>query len=453
MTRHSADLFKTRSTTRDFLFSSADDTAGKGEAANHATDGCDADGAPLSAMFPDMLDRQGLALTLDSAPDTVGRLCVIAARFGPAPGHAVAEQAGPGETGLTDAVTSVADVCRQAGGLWARIGRCRFAYAFPSPANTDGHLLAKRMQAALPDPPTTSLTVGVAYYPIDNHSRSQIIDNAEKALHHAEFFGPGSITEFDAVSLNISGDRLYQEGNIQGAIGEFQKGLRIDPADTNLLNSLGVCYGVLEDYTNALTAFETAIWLAPDELMPVYNKGFVFLRQGRSEQALDCFLAANKLEPNVFEVVFHIGQIHMEAGAAKKARPYLEAATWANNRSSAAYRHLGACLDRLEMTKEAIQAYKAVVKINPEDAASLSMLGRLYAKRGESLDVAQVMCEQSVRIAPDNGLFRQRLGRVYLELGQLDTALAEFELASALGHDSRAEIEATQDRMMAAKAS
>ena len=33
MTRQAADLFKTRSTTRDFLFSSADDTAGKRDAA------------------------------------------------------------------------------------------------------------------------------------------------------------------------------------------------------------------------------------------------------------------------------------------------------------------------------------------------------------------------------------------------------------------------------------
>jgi tetratricopeptide (TPR) repeat protein len=163
--------------------------------------------------------------------------------------------------------------------------------------------------------------------------------------------------------------------------------------------------------------------------------------------------AAKALEPHVFEVVFHIGQIHMEAGAAEAARPFLEAATRTNNRSSAAYRHLGACLDQLGLTKEAIQAYKAVVKINAEDAESLSMLGRLYVKRGESLDVAQVLCEQSVQIAPDNGLFRQRLGRVYLEQDRLDLALAEFELASALGHDSRAEIEATQDRMMAAKAS
>ena len=179
----------------------------------------------------------------------------------------------------------------------------------------------------------------------------------------------------------------------------------------------------------------------------------MFLRQERKQSALQAFLAADALESGVFEVVFHIGQIHLDQGAPEKAKPYLEAAVRANGRSGSACRQLGACLDRLGLTKEAIQAYKTVVKINPADAASLSQLGRLYVKRGESLDVASVLCEQSVQIAPDNGLFRYRLGCVYLEQGRLDVALAEFELAAALGHDSRAMIEEAQDRMMASKAS
>jgi lipoprotein NlpI len=52
-----------------------------------------------------------------------------------------------------------------------------------------------------------------------------------------------------------------------------KKGLLLDPADVNLHNSLGVCHGVLKDYDNALSAFENAIWLAPEEMMAIYNKG------------------------------------------------------------------------------------------------------------------------------------------------------------------------------------
>lgn len=451
MTRQFPELFQKRSATNDFLFSSSD-AAGKRDGGTFEPDTCERQDEPLSARFSGMLNRQGLIAAIDTNMRSIAQLCVLVIRIDIPPPKA-SEKSPVNPEVVADALEPLVAACSVRGGIWAPVGSCRFAFVFPHIAGREGRMLARQMQDALSADAGTLLTAGVAFYPTVNDSRSQVVSNAEKALAHAAFFGTGSITDFDAVSLNISGDRLYQTGDIQGAIDEFKKGLRIDPTDTNLLNSLGVCYGVLKDYHKALTTFETAIWLAPEEIMPVYNQGFVFLRQNKTEQALDCFLAADELESGIYEVVFHVGQIHMDAGEADKARPYLEAATRANHRSGPAYRLLGACLEQLGLTKEAIQAYKAVVKINPTDAASLSILGRLYVQRGESLDVALVFCEQSVQIAPDNGLFRYRLGRVHLEQGRLDTALAEFELATSLGYDSQAMIEETRDRMMASKAS
>lgn len=454
MKRTPSDLFKKRSATNEFLVSSSDKTTAENDGESVRLESGPGESAGLAAAFPDMLDRQHLKQTVETDFGSIAPICAVAVRLAAENDNGnTSDEKGSPSGSLTALMTPVVNVSREYGGIWARIGRDRFAFAFPRLDGNAGREMAKRMQAALPADGSMVLTAGVAVYPTDNQTRSQTVDNAEKALEHAGFFGPGSVTEFDAVSLNISGDRRYQAGDIQGAIDEFESGLRLDPCDTNLHNSLGVCYGVVKLYRKALTAFETAIWLAPEEMMPVYNRGFVLLRQGHTQRALEAFLAADALEPGVFEVVFHIGQIHMDSGRPEQARPYLEAAVQANDRSAAAYRQLGACLDLMGRTKEAVQAYKAVVKINPEDAASLSLLGRLYAKRGESLDVASVLCEQSVRIEPENGLFRHRLGRVYLDLGRLDVALAEFELAAALGHDSRAMIEETQDRMMASKAS
>lgn len=447
MTRQPSDLFKKRSTTKEFLFSLPDESV-------HTEDDiasgsrCEIGKELPAARFADMLSREKLAATISSSFADVPRLCVVAVQI-----ESADVQGGLTTEGvLADAVEAMVTVCREHGGLWARLDRCRFAFAFADLDANGGRRLAEKMQRALADGAAPLMTAGIAAFPTANDSRAETVGNAEKALDHAGFFGSGSITEFDAVSLNISGDRRYQQGDIQGAVNEFRRGLQLAPSDTNLLNSLGVCYGVVGAYTKALDTFETVIWLDPDGVMAVYNKGYVLLCQGKREKALECFLAADGLEAGVFEVVFHIGQLYMEAGDAQKARPYLEAAARANNRSGPAYRHLGACLDQLGLTKEAVQAYKAVVKINPDDAASLSTLGRLYVKRGESLDVAAALCEQSVQIDPDNGRYRYRLGCVFLELGKLDTALAEFELAATLGHDSRKKIEETQDRMMAAKA-
>jgi len=451
MARHSSDLFKKRSSTQEFLFSHSDDIIDTDHAQQVINSRESAAATRADAHFSDMLDRQGLVHAIDTHMASAATLCAIAVKIDWAAGAKadnVTKTVVPADT-----VLSIATLCRTHKGTWARIDPDRFACVFPHRTAADGHVLAQHLLNAFPDAESPPLTIGVAAYPTIDYARTQIVSNAEKALEHAGFFGPGTITGFDAVSLNISGDRHYQAGDIAGAMDEYKQGLLLDPADVNLHNSLGVCHGVLKDFDNALSAFENAIRLSPQEVMAIYNKGYILLLSGNREKALEYFLEADAREPNVFEVIFHIGQTFMEMGAADKARPYLEAATLANSRSGPAFKSLGACLDKLGLAKDAIQAYKNAVKINPGDADSLSLLGRLYSERGESLDVASVLCEQSVRLSPDNGLFRHRLGHVFLNQGKLNHALAEFELAAAMGHDSQPQIEETQDRMTASKAS
>lgn len=451
MSRPFNPFYQKRSATNEFLLTRSDDRV-SGEEERATERACAFDGRPPAARFTDMLDRGALMAAIDATFTHAARLCVVAVGID-ATGAAMQPNDRPAGDALADLLEPIVSACRAKEGLWACLGPCRFAFAFADLDQHGGRLLAEQMQSMLPGEGARMLTAGIAAYPSANDSRSETVLNAEKALMHAGFYGPGRITPFDAVSLNISGDRLYHRGDIRGAIDEYRRGLRLAPADTNLLNSLGVCYGVSNDLDKALDAFETVIWLDPLELMAVYNKGYVLLRQGRRDHALACFLAADALESGVFEVVFHIGQLYLENGSPSEARPYLEAAVKANDRSGSAYRHLGTCLDQLGLTKEAIQAYKAVVKIHPDEAESLATLGRLYAERGESLDVAAVFCGQSVQLEPDNGRYRHHLGRVYLEQGRLDEALAEFELAAALGHDSQEPIEEIQNRLMAAKAS
>jgi hypothetical protein len=67
-----------------------------------------------------------------------------------------------------------------------------------------------------------TLTIGIAAYPLCQYDRPDIIENCHKALEHALFFSPSGTAVFDSVSLNISGDRLYQKGDIKGAVSEYK---------------------------------------------------------------------------------------------------------------------------------------------------------------------------------------------------------------------------------------
>jgi tetratricopeptide (TPR) repeat protein len=78
----------------------------------------------------------------------------------------------------------------------------------------------------------------------------------------------------------------------------------------------------------------------------------------------------------------------------------------------------------------------------------LSALGYLFDIQGENPEITTIFCQQSVEIAPENGLFRNRLGRLYLKQNQLKEALIEFEKAQDLGHDSMEFIDKIKDMLM-----
>ena len=286
-----------------------------------------------------------------------------------------------------------------------------------------------------------TVSIGIAVYPTIHFKKNQILVNARKALDHAAFFGPDSMVAFDAVSLNISGDKLYDQGKIKEAAAEFKTAILLDPENVNIRNSLGVSYGVLGDFDKALAEFKIAISLDPKEVLAVYNIGLVNMLLGNQTQALESLLEAGRLNNEIFEVAFQTGRVYLDLKQPQKAEEFLKKAVQLRPASGPALSSLGECYAILGMNTKAVAAYKKAVKINSNDAAALSALGWLFAAEGENLEIATLFCKQGVDIEPDNGLFRHRLGRLYLKAERLEDAMIQLKEATRLEFDSTVYIE------------
>ncbi len=329
-------------------------------------------------------------------------------------------------------------ICRKQDGIWGRLDRGMFGCFFTPNNPTTSLEIAQKIKNSLAESSHETVSIGMASYPTLDFKKEVILDNAAKALDHAAFFGPASIVAFDAVSLNISGDNLYQQGDIDGAVREYKTAIKLDPSDINIHNSLGVCYGILGDYAKALKEFNQALKLDPDEVMVLYNIGLVNMLTGKPEKALEYFLEADrKKADDIFEVAFQIGRVYLNMGNPKNAKEFLEKAVALNSESGPALRSLGECCGALNLTDEAIFAYKKAIRQNPNDAESLSALGYLFDLLGENPEITTIFCQQSVDISPENGLFRHRLGSLYLKRNQLEDALVQFEKAHNLGYNSK----------------
>ena len=327
-------------------------------------------------------------------------------------------------------------LCKKVSGMWGIVNHDSLGCFFPGKTGEKCRVMINALKKHLSGKCTETVSAGLAVYPALTYDKRHILDNAGKALEHAAFFGPNSCVAFDAVSLNISGDKYYQNGDIEGAMREFHLGLALDPDNINVHNSLGVCYGIKGDLDKALQEFKAAIRLAPKEIMAMYNTGYVYFLKKEYSTALDYFLKAERIDSSVFELAIQTGRIYLELNQPENAKKYIETATALNPKSAAAFRLMGDTYTLLDRISDATTAYKTALKLNPENAEALSALGYLYEIQTKNAEIALMFCRQAAGIDPKNGLFHHRLGRLYLNRNQAEAALDAFQKARELGYPS-----------------
>ncbi len=281
-----------------------------------------------------------------------------------------------------------------------------------------------------------TVLIGIAEYPCLDYSRKETLNNAFKSLNHAALSEPGSIISFDAVTLNISGDNLYQQKDKKHAISEYIKALLLDPVNTNIINSLGVCYAETDNYKKAMLEFETAIFLEPNNPMFLYNIALIYKLKGDIKKSVSYLKKAYQTDNNHFETSLQLGIYYLHQQNHEKGKKLLENCVKINPDAAVAFRYLGELYLELNMIEKGIWAFKNCIKKNPFDAFSLSALGFLYEISGENLEIAKTLAKYGVDMVPENGLYRYRLGRIYFKEQKFKKAMTEFKKALKNGHDS-----------------
>ncbi|MFA6498029.1 MAG: tetratricopeptide repeat protein [Desulfurivibrionaceae bacterium] len=251
----------------------------------------------------------------------------------------------------------------------------------------------------------SSFSMGVATFPFHDFKKSDLPLNCRKALQHATFFGPDSLAVFDAVSLNISGDVYYNEGDLVKALGEYRQGLLLEPGNVNILNSMGVASIQLNRLKGARACFQKALGVEPKNFMALFNLGFICLDDNQAPEALALWeraLAVNGKHPDLLQ---HLGMLYCRQGRYAEAREVLERCEGLIKKNPqqggepmVVARWLGRACEALGENGLAIAAYQRAVSGNPRDAGSLSRLGRLYALEKQGHDIALALCGQAVEL-------------------------------------------------------
>lgn len=307
-------------------------------------------------------------------------------------------------------------------GIWENLGELSFILAFWDYDDQKKAVqLIETLKQKLSQTLKTDILVGVATFPFHDFSKIQTLENAIKAIDHAAFFGPDTLTEFDGVSLNISGDRFYHLNETDLAIKEYTKGLEIKPKDINLINSLGVCYAVVGDLNAAKTEFERAMKLNPKEVMVIYNIGLLYRIDEDLDKAILYLKKAHGIDEQIFEVELLLAHLLVQNDQERQAMPFVENALRLNPDSNTALRMKAEILLEEKKPEQAARFYNKAIKLNPSDAVSLSGYARCLELEDKNLRIALSFAKNSISLEPDNKLFQQRLAVIQEKLNLLES--------------------------------
>jgi len=273
------------------------------------------------------------------------------------------------------------------------------------------------------------VSAGFCFFPCLQFTKTDTIRNCRKAIMHGTFYGPGSVVCFDYLSLNVSGDWYFDEGDFRQAVREYSLGLKLYPGEKNLLNSLGVALMEMNRYHAAIASFNEVLLKDPDNHMALVNLGYAYQLQGNEVAALDFFEKAFAVQYHAgidgTDVYVQLSRLYCRAGRYKKALPVLS--RWRQAKEGDGefmlHRLFGTVYAETGKAKKAIESFQRALQLYPGDIESMSMLGLLYVEQDEGEETGLMLLKKALAIDETNMENWYRLARALMHLHREKEAL------------------------------
>lgn len=191
----------------------------------------------------------------------------------------------------------------------------------------------------------------------------------------------------NAAALEIKANSEYLSGDSGAAIDTFIGLLDRHPENESAAYMLGRIYYQEDNIDQAIGQFERVLRLNAYSYKAYDNLGLCYEAKGDNEKATRYFLTAIKLveknDPDYDTVYADLAELLLKTGDTQKA---FDAASIAANRNSMSARNFylgGKALDQLGKTKLALNWLQRSAALDPNYPQPLYLLSRIYHKLGE----------------------------------------------------------------------
>jgi len=196
---------------------------------------------------------------------------------------------------------------------------------------------------------------------------------------------------------NHWGNALYSLGRYEESVRKYEEAIELKPGIATYYSNLAGSYGELQEYDKAEAAFAQAVDLNPTYDWYYNRWGDILYKQEKYAEATEKYERAAELDPTFSPYYSDLGNVYYSLGEYDKAIAAFEQATTLSPWRDADFNQWGDVLYEQEKYAEALEKY-----------------------------------QQAAALQPDEGLYHFNMGWAHYQLGQNQSAIAEFELAAEL---------------------
>ncbi len=176
----------------------------------------------------------------------------------------------------------------------------------------------------------------------------------------------------------------------------------------------------------SIAEYEEALKLDPDCAEAHYNLGLALAQLGRARESIEQYEQALRIKPDYAEAHYNLGEALWQAGQIERAIREYEQAILIRPEYVKAHNNLGVALVHLGRFQQAIQHYEQVVRLTPDQASAHFNLATALLQVGRPSDaVAQFL--EGLQLQPDSAAAHCNLGSALLQLGRISEAIEQFQ--------------------------
>jgi Flp pilus assembly protein TadD len=190
---------------------------------------------------------------------------------------------------------------------------------------------------------------------------------------------------------------------------------------------LGVFLNTSGRFSEALTATQNAVKLAPHNPQVHLNLGIILKALGRLNEAEKAYRQVITLKPNSAEAYNNLGNTLEELSQFENAEVSFRKAIALKPDFAEAHNNLGVTYEKTGRLNDAEASYKKAIAFMPSYAEAFNNLGNTLKELGE-FENAEVSYKQAITLKPNYLEAYNNLGSFYREGGDYKKAINYFDL-------------------------